>query len=131
MRRTLILVAFLVGCGDAPEPKPEPTAAKPDGELIASVETSREYRRNRVCLDAGRYRLEARAPDGEPHATAFVNRDDGSEDGEYVQVAMRAAGQQRTVREPFTIDGDGHCYWLSIQTGIHGHTTEARLYSVK
>ena len=139
MLRTLILVAFLVGCVDAPEhARLKPTLAARGHttaviELIASIKTSKTsdtFLRKRLCLDAGRYRLEARAPDGEPLTTATVYRDDGSEDGKYVKLVMRNRNQQRTVREPFTIDEDGHCYWLSIHSGIRGHTTEARLYLV-
>lgn len=138
----LLAVAILAGCGEAPREAPREPPLDPfefmsginylnlDGDLIDGIETYSELRRKRVCLNAGAYRLEARAQDGTPVATAGLWRDDGSEDGELVTLAMINAGQQRTVREPFAIDADGDCYWLTIETSIRGVTTQARIYLV-
>ena len=113
-------LALLIACNDTPEPPPTPYEGP--GELLASIRTTREYRQERLCLDAGRYRIEAHAPDGEPAATAIIMLDDGSADGEFVEWALRSGGEgrpQRIVRKSFTVDESGLCYWLSIQTGIH------------
>ena len=87
--------------------------------------------RKRVCLDqGGAHVLEVEA-ESENLAAGYLTLDDGSKEGKYVASAMRLAGQARSVRSKEVVLHAGEpCYLVTVQTGIDGDRTTARLIRI-
>ena len=129
----------LIGCGgDLEQPAATPAPAITSLEIVAEFETDWEVEREYCAETAGRYVLEASAPDGEPLASVHLYRpdatgetprrtsDEGDVSGEFVAMALRTAGEPRRVRsEPFELGAE--CVVMFLQTGIRGSTVQARL----
>ena len=113
-----------LGCGDGAEPAP--------ARYVHEIGTSGDLERDRVCIDRpGPYTVSVTAGNTESAATAILSRDDGSDEGEFVTMAMRIRNQPITVRsESVELLAGEPCYFLSVQTGVRGVRANARIESI-
>lgn len=126
-RFALVIIGVVLshlGCGDGAEPPPR--------YVYHEIGTSGDLERDRVCLDStGTYTVSVRAGNTESAATAILSRDDGSDEGEFVTMAMRVRNQPITVRsESVELLAGEPCYFLSVQTGVRGVRANARIESI-
>lgn len=98
----------------------EPAASLED--TIHVLSTTGDLLAHRVCLeDGGTHVVEAEARSTANSATGILSVEDGSEDGEFVTMAMRVADKSLTVRsEPVDLHAGEPCFLLSVQTGVYG-----------
>ena len=100
--------------------------------VMMTVVSTTDLVHERVCLDeGGTYVLEAEA-EAENMASGVLSIADGSEEGEYVTLALRSAGQPRRVRsEEVELQAGDPCYLVSALTGIVSERATTRLISVR
>lgn len=122
----LVIAALFMDGGSEEE-----AVAAPQADVVATKSTTTGFAEDVVCLEqGGSHVLEVEAA-GENAASAFLSVVDGTEDGQFVAMAMRTRGQPKKVRsERVELHAGQPCYQLAAGSGIVGQRATARLIRV-